>query len=246
MVTDTLRALLLEWCGYSTTVFEFIGGEHTAKNVMIAAIKKPRVLGPESGVGVGAGGGGESDISRNLLRAKELLASIDAADKLKKLEKKKKFQSVSVNEFGDVDVDSYDEPSTTTAAASSAAAKRAHDNGDDNDDNKQKLNDIANMIINNERVAIIEEKEESAAIARRISNLMKTFGVKSFKLFDLIFENEAEEMKRNKNKIGSVGERNNLNSDKESSSEESSEKSYSSTEGMERTKKQLKLKKFRR
>ena len=81
---------------------------------------------------------------------------------------------------------------------------------------------------------------------RSTPNVFMRFGVKSFKLFDLIFENEAEEMKRNKNKIGSVGERNNLNSDKESSSEESSEKSYSSTEGMERTKKQLKLKKFRR
>ena len=240
MVTDTLRALLLEWCGYSTTVFEFIGGEHTAKNVMIAAIKKPRVLGPESGVGAGggAGGGGESDISRNLVRAKALLASIDAADKLKKLEKKKKFQSVSVNEFGDVDVDSYDEPSSSTTAS---AATTAHD-----DDDKQKLTDIANMITNNERVAIMEEEEEAAAIARRISNLMKTFGVKNFKLFDLIFENEAEELKRNKKKLGSVGEKSNLISDKESSSEESSEESSSSTEGMEKTKKQLKLKKFRR
>ena len=181
MVTDTLRALLLEWCGYSTTVFEFIGGEHTAKNVMIAAIKKPRVLGPESGVGAGAGAGGESDMSRNLVRAKELLASIDAADKLKKLEKKKKFQSVSVNEFGDVDVDSYDEPSTTTSISSTA--EKGHD---DDDNNKQKLNDIVNMITNNERVAIVEEEEESAAIARRISNLMKTFGVKNFKLFEYL------------------------------------------------------------
>lgn len=237
MVTDTLRALLLEWCGYSTTVFEFIGGEHTAKNVMIAAIKKPRVLGPESGVGAGAGAGGESDMSRNLVRAKELLASIDAADKLKKLEKKKKFQSVSVNEFGDVDVDSYDEPSTTTSISSTA--EKGHD---DDDNNKQKLNDIVNMITNNERVAIVEEEEESAAIARRISNLMKTFGVKNFKLFDLIFENEAEELRRNINKTGSVGGKSNLNIDKESSGESSS----TSTEGMEKNKKKLKLKKFRR
>lgn len=38
-VTDALRALLLEWAGYKTKVFEFISTEHTAKNLMIAAIK---------------------------------------------------------------------------------------------------------------------------------------------------------------------------------------------------------------
>ena len=38
-VTDALRALLLEWVGYRTKVFEFISTEHTAKNLMIAAIK---------------------------------------------------------------------------------------------------------------------------------------------------------------------------------------------------------------
>ena len=37
--TDALRALLLEWAGYKTKVFEFISTEHTAKNLMIAAIK---------------------------------------------------------------------------------------------------------------------------------------------------------------------------------------------------------------
>jgi SAM-dependent methyltransferase len=39
-VTDSLRAQLLEWAGYRTKVFEFISTEHTAKNLMIAAIKK--------------------------------------------------------------------------------------------------------------------------------------------------------------------------------------------------------------
>jgi SAM-dependent methyltransferase len=39
--TDALRALLLEWAGYDTKVFEFISTEHTAKNVMIAATKRP-------------------------------------------------------------------------------------------------------------------------------------------------------------------------------------------------------------
>ncbi len=38
-VTDALRAMLLEWAGYRTKVFEFISTEHTAKNLMIAAIK---------------------------------------------------------------------------------------------------------------------------------------------------------------------------------------------------------------
>lgn len=38
-VTDAMRAILLEIAGYNTQVFEFIGGEHTAKNVMITATK---------------------------------------------------------------------------------------------------------------------------------------------------------------------------------------------------------------
>ncbi len=38
-VTDALRAQLLEWTGYKTKVIEFISTEHTAKNLMIAAIK---------------------------------------------------------------------------------------------------------------------------------------------------------------------------------------------------------------
>ncbi|MFN8252821.1 MAG: SAM-dependent methyltransferase [Ferruginibacter sp.] len=39
MVTDTIRALLLEAHGYKTKVFDFISTEHTPKNVMIAAVK---------------------------------------------------------------------------------------------------------------------------------------------------------------------------------------------------------------
>jgi SAM-dependent methyltransferase len=38
-VTDALRAELLEWSGYRTKVLEFVSTEHTAKNLMIAAIK---------------------------------------------------------------------------------------------------------------------------------------------------------------------------------------------------------------
>jgi hypothetical protein len=47
-VTDALRAALLEWAGYETKVFEFISTEHTAKNLMIAAIK--RSVGRVSGL----------------------------------------------------------------------------------------------------------------------------------------------------------------------------------------------------
>ncbi|MBE36956.1 MAG: methyltransferase [Opitutaceae bacterium] len=39
-VTDAMRAQLLEWSGYRTKVFEFISTEHTAKNLMIAAVKE--------------------------------------------------------------------------------------------------------------------------------------------------------------------------------------------------------------
>jgi len=40
MVTDTLRALLLEANGYATKVFEFVSLEHTDKNKMILAVKR--------------------------------------------------------------------------------------------------------------------------------------------------------------------------------------------------------------
>lgn len=40
MITDALRALLLEAEGYQTQVFEFIALEHTSKNKMILAVKK--------------------------------------------------------------------------------------------------------------------------------------------------------------------------------------------------------------
>ena len=47
-VTDALRAQLLEWAGYRTKVFEFISTEHTAKNLMIAAIKTSTPGSPDS------------------------------------------------------------------------------------------------------------------------------------------------------------------------------------------------------
>lgn len=47
-VTDALRALLLEWSGYRTRVIEFISTEHTAKNLMITAVKGGRKGDPET------------------------------------------------------------------------------------------------------------------------------------------------------------------------------------------------------
>ena len=40
MLTDGLRALLLDACGYDTQVFEFVSLEHTAKNKMLLAVKR--------------------------------------------------------------------------------------------------------------------------------------------------------------------------------------------------------------
>lgn len=45
MVTDTIRALILESQGYEVKVFEFISSEHTGKNVMISAVKTGKVNG---------------------------------------------------------------------------------------------------------------------------------------------------------------------------------------------------------
>ena len=42
MLTDGLRALMLEACGYDTQVFEFVALEHTNKNKMILAVKRTR------------------------------------------------------------------------------------------------------------------------------------------------------------------------------------------------------------
>jgi len=42
MLTDGLRAMLLDAAGYDTQVFEFISLEHTNKNKMILAVKRPQ------------------------------------------------------------------------------------------------------------------------------------------------------------------------------------------------------------
>ena len=47
MLTDGLRALLLEAAGYDTQVYEFISLEHTNKNKMILAVKSAVVRSPK-------------------------------------------------------------------------------------------------------------------------------------------------------------------------------------------------------
>ncbi len=44
MVTDGIRALILEYFGYSTKVFEFISDTHTPKNAMIIGMKNPKKM----------------------------------------------------------------------------------------------------------------------------------------------------------------------------------------------------------
>ena len=40
MLTDGLRAMLLDACGYDAQVFEFVALEHTNKNKMILAVRR--------------------------------------------------------------------------------------------------------------------------------------------------------------------------------------------------------------
>jgi SAM-dependent methyltransferase len=47
MLTDGLRALWLEACGYDTQVFEFVSLEHTNKNKMILAVKRAHPGSPQ-------------------------------------------------------------------------------------------------------------------------------------------------------------------------------------------------------
>jgi hypothetical protein len=47
MLTDTLRALIMEAYGYKTRVFEFIATEHTPKNVLIAGTSKETLAKPD-------------------------------------------------------------------------------------------------------------------------------------------------------------------------------------------------------
>ena len=40
ILTDTIRAMIMEAYGYKTKVFEFISQEHTSKNLLIAGVKE--------------------------------------------------------------------------------------------------------------------------------------------------------------------------------------------------------------
>lgn len=50
MITDSIRALILEAYGYKTSVFEFVDMGHTPKNVLIAGISKNVLAHPDAGV----------------------------------------------------------------------------------------------------------------------------------------------------------------------------------------------------
>ena len=253
MVTDTLRALLLERCGYTTIVFEFVGGEHTAKNVMIAAVKRPQIQaqgegGSGSGLGVkGAVGGGKGSSAvegeeiggegegegveskeDNLSRARVLLAKIVAGEKAVKAEKKKKFQSVTVNAFGDVDDESY-----TAREGESEGERDREREGESEEETQRKLLEIADMIENNDRVARMEEEEKESAIERRIATVMKTFGIKELKLLDLVLG--SKEMKHGSEPILV-----------KSGITEIEKPTALAAEEEKKIKKQLKMRKFRR
>lgn len=55
LITDALRANLLEQSGYDTQILEFIDMEHTPKNLMIRAVKRGGMR-PKSSVGAEGGG----------------------------------------------------------------------------------------------------------------------------------------------------------------------------------------------
>lgn len=41
LMTDAIRGCVLEYCGYKTDLLEFIDIEHSPKNILIRAVKKP-------------------------------------------------------------------------------------------------------------------------------------------------------------------------------------------------------------
>jgi hypothetical protein len=54
LATDALRAQALEACGYKTQVVEFIELEHTAKNLLLRAVRRPATDGPSAGAALEA------------------------------------------------------------------------------------------------------------------------------------------------------------------------------------------------
>lgn len=49
MLTDLIRASILEIYGYQTNIFEFVNSDHTPKNLMITAVKKREAAAEEPG-----------------------------------------------------------------------------------------------------------------------------------------------------------------------------------------------------
>ena len=41
MISDTMRSLILEYCGFDTDIFEFSSSKHTDKNVMVRGVRIP-------------------------------------------------------------------------------------------------------------------------------------------------------------------------------------------------------------
>lgn len=48
MVTDTIRALILEKYNYKSNIFEFISSEHTRKNTMLVGVKGNHKISQEA------------------------------------------------------------------------------------------------------------------------------------------------------------------------------------------------------
>jgi len=81
MVTDALRALLLEANGYDTQVFEFISLEHTSKNKMILGVKRRQPHDPAETLqqidGIKAFYGIKEHCLESLLRGEQQTCSTD-------------------------------------------------------------------------------------------------------------------------------------------------------------------------
>jgi hypothetical protein len=82
MLTDGLRALLLDAAGYDTQVFEFVSLEHTNKNKMILAVKRARAKDPaevlQQIAQIKAFYGIQEQALESLLRADGLMATAPA------------------------------------------------------------------------------------------------------------------------------------------------------------------------
>ncbi len=77
MVTDGLRALILEYFGYKTKVFEFVSDVHTPKNVLVVGIKSKKLkVKSENLDGVDEVGQSEIPTSREARNKEEILKKI--------------------------------------------------------------------------------------------------------------------------------------------------------------------------